>query len=495
MESKNSKIGLLSLILMIMSSIYGLGNTAIGFYQMGYSGIIWYILSALLFFIPSALMFAEYGSVLKEARGGIYSWLEFSTNRNFAFVGTFIWLAAWIIWLLTNTSMNFINLSETIFGKDTTQNWHLFGLSSNETLGILGVVFIFAVTLFAINGFDKISKAASIGGFFVIICSIFVLISSIICIFIQHGHFAQPISVNSFIKSPNPAFSTPLGILSFIIYAIFSYGGMETMGGITDKVKDSEHTFPRAIIISGIFMVILYAVLMLLWGVTANWNHILNHSDVDLGNVAYVLINNLGYTLAIRLGFSASIANTTGIILVKAMGLVQLIAFTATFFVMVYSPIKSFILGSPKDFWPEKITKLNNKGMPANAMLLQATFISVMLLLISFGGSTSQNFYTILVDMMNVSTSVPYLFLIGAFPFFKNKMKNKKQAFNFYKNKKLMLIITLISWLTVLFGIIFSLINPILQHDIKTFIWSAIGPVFFGLLALIILKFAKFRNK
>lgn len=47
--------------------------------------------------------------------------------------------------------------------------------------------------------------------------------------------------------------------------------------------------------------------------------------------------------------------------------------------------------------------------------------VSVIVFFITFGGSTAATFYTILTDMMNVSSSAPYLFLIGAFPFFKMK--------------------------------------------------------------------------
>ncbi|MCF7523568.1 amino acid permease [Levilactobacillus brevis] len=66
---KQKKIGVFSLILMIFSSIYGFANTTVAFDQMGYASIIWYILAALLFFLPSALMLAEYGSAFKEAKG------------------------------------------------------------------------------------------------------------------------------------------------------------------------------------------------------------------------------------------------------------------------------------------------------------------------------------------------------------------------------------------------------------------------------------------
>lgn len=95
------KITLISLILMIMSTIYGFANTTVAFDQMGYASIIWYVFAALLFLLPSTLMFAEYGSTFKDAHGGIYSWLAGSIGDRWAFIGTFIWLSSWIIWLMS----------------------------------------------------------------------------------------------------------------------------------------------------------------------------------------------------------------------------------------------------------------------------------------------------------------------------------------------------------------------------------------------------------
>ena len=70
------KIRLLSLIMMIFSTVFGFANSTVAYEQMGYAAIIWYVFAALFFFLPVALMIAEYGSALKSAQGGIYSWLE-----------------------------------------------------------------------------------------------------------------------------------------------------------------------------------------------------------------------------------------------------------------------------------------------------------------------------------------------------------------------------------------------------------------------------------
>lgn len=75
------KITLIGLILMVFTTIYGFANTTIAFDQMGYASIIWYILAALFFMLPSSLMFAEYGSAFKDAHGGfIRGWPSPSVN-------------------------------------------------------------------------------------------------------------------------------------------------------------------------------------------------------------------------------------------------------------------------------------------------------------------------------------------------------------------------------------------------------------------------------
>lgn len=127
---KTKKISVTGLILMIFTSIFGFANTTVAFDQMGYASIIWYVIAAFLFFLPSGLMFAEYGSTFKDAKGGIYSWLEQSIGEKLAFIGTFIWLSSWIIWMVSTSSKVWIPFSTIFAGHDATQNWHLLGLNA-----------------------------------------------------------------------------------------------------------------------------------------------------------------------------------------------------------------------------------------------------------------------------------------------------------------------------------------------------------------------------
>ena len=88
--------------------------------QMGYGAILWYILGALLYFLSSSLMYAEYDSALKESKGGIYSWLDASISKRWAFGATFIWLSAWIIWQVLVSQKICATVSTILFGHDTT---------------------------------------------------------------------------------------------------------------------------------------------------------------------------------------------------------------------------------------------------------------------------------------------------------------------------------------------------------------------------------------
>lgn len=483
-EKKDVKIKTGALVLLIFSSIFGFSNSLTAFYQMGYSSIIWYVLTAILFFVPSALMFAEYGATFKGAKGGIFSWLRGSVSERTAFTGTFIWLAAWVIWLVSSTQFFLVSVSTAISGHDTTQSWHLGVISSTQLLGILEVLFLVIVTFCAVKGVDKIAAVSKVGGFFTLAIAIGFMAVSLLVFILSGGHLAEPATVQNFTHSPNPSFQTPIAVISFIVYALFAYGGLETSSGVIDSVDKPEKTFPKALIIAMVVMTGLYVFNIFMAGVATNWHKTLGGSKVDLANVEYVLINNLGLVTGHSLGLSHSASVALGTAFSRFAGIADVLAGISAAFVMVYSPIKSFIEGCDPHLLPKNLTKLNKHNMPEHAMWLQAIIVSVVILFISFGGSGAQQFYTILMDMMNVSSSAPYLFLIGAYPFFKMK-KNLDRPFVFVKNMKLVWTITIIVWLVVAVGIIFTCIEPLFTHDYMTSFWTAIGPVAFGIIGLI----------
>ncbi len=477
------KITLVGLILMIFTTIYGFANTTVAYEQMGYASIIWYVLAAILFLLPTAMMFAEYGSTFKDSHGGIYSWLAGSIGEEWAFIGTFIWLSSWIIWMMSTASKVWIPFATTLFGHDTTQSWSFFGLSSTKTIGLLAILWIITVTWFAVRGMDSISKISSVGGIFVSLLTVIFAIASVVVLVLNSGHLAQPVSgVGSFIHSPNPDFTSPIALISFMVYAVFAYAGTETLGGVTDNMHDPAKTFPKGLIISTLVITVTYSLSIFLWGITANWHSVLGHGTVNLGNITYVLMANLGVVLGQSLHLSAATCTLLGTSFARFAGLSMFMAYMGSFFVLVYSPLKSFIMGSNPKFWPERMTKLNKRGCLDLQCGHRQLSLAVVIFFVTFGGSSAKQFYVILTNMGNISTSFPYIFLVAAFPFFKRK-KGLERPFEIYKKLWMADTISVIVLIVLIAGIGFTAIYPILEHDYVTAFWTIIGPIFFGAIA------------
>ena len=489
MNENNSakKITTGALVLMIFSTIFGFANTPVAFMQMGYGAILWYILGALLYFLPSSLMYAEYGSALKESKGGIYSWLDASISEKWSFIATFIWLSAWVIWQVMVSQKICITISTIIFGHDTTNTWHLFGLNSTLTVALISIIGVIAITWLVNHGIDTIAKISSIGGLAVMLLNVTLILSSVFILFKNHFQLAQPLQhVSQFATSVNPQFQSPIAMISFMIYAIFAYGGLESMGGVTDSLDKPEKTFPRAIIISTIVIGIGYALNIFLWGISTNWNHVINHPDVNLGNITYVLMQNLGLELGKAFHLSTQTALTMGTIFSRLSAIGMLCAYLGSFFVLIYSPLKSFIMGSPKELWPEKVTKLNKKGMPSFALWIQTAIVCVIIGGVAIASTLihqdSKFLFNLLTSMSNVASTLPYLFLVAAFPFFK-KRQDLDRPFEAFHSRKTMLIIVTITLITLAIANGFTIIQPFIEKDWVGATATVAGPLVFGIFA------------
>lgn len=481
-EKNTKKLTLLPLILMIFTSVFGFTNMPRSFYLMGYGAIPWYIISGITFFIPYAFMMAEYGAAFKNEKGGIYSWMERSVGPKYAFIGTFMWYASYVVWMVNVASAIWIPLSNSIFGKDTTSTWTLFGLSSTQTMGLLGIAWIIVVTFIASKGLDKITKVTSVGGTAVALLNIVLLVGALVVLIANHGHLAQPIlSAQSFIQSPNHSYQTPIATLSFIVFALFAYGGIEVVGGLVDETEKAEVTFPKGVTISAIIIAIGYSLGIFLVGIFINWNQVLASNNVNMANVAYVVMQNLGYQIGHSLGMSETVSLTIGAWVARLVGLSMFLALTGAFFTLIYAPLKQMIEGTPAELWPGKMGEVKN-GMPLNAMWIQCIAVVIMIFLVSFGGQAASAFFNKLVLMTNVAMTVPYMFISGAFGAFKKKTEIKK-PFEIFKSYKSALIATIVVTFTVGFANFFTIIQPATQGDMASTIWMIAGPVFFTIVA------------
>lgn len=495
MSDSSNKHGmtLVALAMMIFTTIFGFANSPIAFYLMGYGSIVFYVVAALVFFIPFALMMAEYGSSIRGKDSGMYKWLEVSVGPRFAFVGTFMWFSSYVIWMVSTSSKIWIPFTTIFAGHDLTQNIGIFGMSATQVVGLLACVWMVIVTLVSIKGVKGIIKITSLGGLAVTSLNVVLILISSIILVIHHGKLAQPM-VN-IMHSPNPSYQSPISLLSFAVFAIFAYGGIEAVGSMVDKTRDPEKNFPRGIILSALIMSVCYSLAIFLWGVSTNWKAVLGTNTTNMGNITYVMMNNLGYEFGKAIGLQAGTAVTVGNWFARYTGIGMFLAYSGGFFTLTYTPLKTLVLGTSKKLWPKKFTELNENGMPNYAMWVQCLIVVAIILIASFVMPDSSAFYRILTLMANVSMTLPNLFLIYAFPKFKAK-KDLNRPFEVYKNKTWTNIISGFVFLLVLLANVFTIIQPIMDGTgIQDTLWMIAGPVGFSMIAIIIYESYVRRTK
>ncbi|MGX7030194.1 glutamate/gamma-aminobutyrate family transporter YjeM [Vagococcus zengguangii] len=488
------KLTLVTLILMIFTSVFGFTNIPRAYYLMGYASIPWYILAALTFFLPFAFMLAEFGAAFKNSKGGIYSWMAESISPKFAFVGTFMWYASFIIWMVNVGSGIWIPLSNFIFGVDKTQSWSLFGLNGVQTLGVLAILWILLITIVSSKGLDKVKKVTSVGGTAIALLNVLLIVGGLIILALNGGEMLQPVSAKAFISSPNESYQSMISIFSFLVFAIFAFGGIEAVGGLVDQTENAEVTFPKAVTISAIVIAVGYAIGIFIVGSFTNWTFAytqFSEAETTLGNVAYITMNNMGYQLGLALNLSDATAMTIGNWFSRYMGLSMFLALSGAFFTLIFSPLKQIIEGTPSEIWPAKWSQTKN-DMPTYAMWIQALIVSVIIAFVSFGGDSAAKFFQILTAMTNVSMTIPNMFLAIAFIGFKNNQTINK-PFEMYKSTGKAKAAAYMVIFVVGFANVFTIINPAMNGNLSETIWSIVGPVFFSVVALIL--FGNYEKK
>ena len=116
-------------------------------------------------------------------------------------------------------------------------------------------------------------------------------------------------------------------------------------------------------------------------------------------------------------------------------------------------------------------------------MWAQAVLVCLLIAVISFGGKAASEFYNVLTLMSNVSTSLPYLFLVTAFPYFKAR-KDLERPYEFFKTKASVQAVTIVVDLVLVFGIAFTIVQPMLEGSYMDAFWMVIGPIVFAIMAI-----------
>ena len=117
-KAKAHKLSVVTVSMLIIVTTFGLSNVIDNLVELGLSAIPSWIAVGFVYFLPMALILAEFASDTTEARGGIYSYMERGIGPTWAFIGTWSYFVSSLIYLQSSFSQLPIRASLAIAEVD-----------------------------------------------------------------------------------------------------------------------------------------------------------------------------------------------------------------------------------------------------------------------------------------------------------------------------------------------------------------------------------------
>jgi amino acid transporter len=408
---------------------------------IGNQQFFWWIFLIITFLIPYGLAVAELGTTY-DSEGGIIDWIRDGLGDKWAARASYYYWVNYPFWIASLATM-FPDILNMAFGIK-------FNLAGSL---IIELAFTWIVTIMA---FSKVSDSEWVlNGGAIIKVAIAVTVGCLgIWYASQHG-FANDMSPQTFLPSGN------LNALSYISIIIFNFMGFEVICTMTDDMRDPKVEIPRAIIMGGAAIAIIYLFCGFGIGAAIPADKI----DPDYG-MLYAVLTMVGDSVLFK---------------------VICVAFLITLFANMAS--WSFGVNSVAAYaaqtgnMPKAFGKMNPKtGMPDTAAIINGVVASLILCiqLVPIKAISNGIFW------MLFSLSVVFLLLtyVPMFPAFMNLRKNdpnRKRVYEF-PFKGGMLKAAMIVPMIELIAVVITTVVPLSADEVSTKM-----PMLIGLIVLLVI--------
>lgn len=346
MKKQPRKISLFLLVLLVVSAIDSIRNLPASA-LFGSTLIFFFLFSAIVFLIPTALVSAELSSALPD-KGGVYHWMTKAFGDK---VGM---LSIWLQWI--NTMVWYPTILSFIAG--TAAYLLNPALATNKTY-LISVILIVFWTLTIVNLFGiKVSATVnSICGLIgTMIPMIFLIILGII--WAMKG---KPSQITFSYDTIFPTLKTSSNWVS-LTAIMASFLGIELAGVHVNDIRDPQKNFPRAMGYSSIFLIVT----MLLGSLAIAY--ILPNKEINL--VAGVMQVFTNFFKAFHMEWATPIL--TILILIGSIGGI---------INWLISPAKGLLHAAEYGFLPTIFKKKNRHGIAYNILIAQAVLVSIFCLI------------------------------------------------------------------------------------------------------------------
>jgi amino acid transporter len=239
--SKKAFLGVFSLVMITVGSVDSIRNlpaTAL----FGSDIIAFFLVAALFFLLPSGLISAELASQAKEGQGGIYRWVTEAFGKPAGFI------AIWFQWI--SNVVYYPALLAYIAGT-VAYLIHPSLVQNKLFLGSFILVAFWAVTFLNLLGMKSSSWVANTCAFFGLVLPMALIIGMGVVWFFS----GKPLHVDLHPAALIPNFAHP-SLWITLAGVMLSMCGMEIATIHVRETKDPERTFPKALLISTVFILI-----------------------------------------------------------------------------------------------------------------------------------------------------------------------------------------------------------------------------------------------
>jgi glutamate:GABA antiporter len=344
--------------------------------SVGAPSVFWWIFLGVIFFVPFALICAEMGCAYPE-QGGIYAWIRDGFGGRWASRATWCYWVNTAVWIPAIFIL-FAGVFKQMFFPDLSLGWQI----------AVGVALTWLAVLVNIVTLDIGKWVPNLGAIFKVI--IFLAIIAGAYLYVQENGMANPLTLQTL----KPNWSDSLQYIPAIIYGML---GFELVSAGSDEMKDPARDVPRAILISGVIIIVLY-----LLGTMAVL------AAIPAGDIN--LVEGLIDTLKLFFGGSAA-----GDLLVLLLGIGALYTFFSNGVTWALGCNRAAAEAAMEGELPRIFALESRMGTPLGSAVLMGAVSTVVLVLYGFLAGSNEDLFWSLFAFSAVIFLLPYQGMFLAF--------------------------------------------------------------------------------
>lgn len=344
----------------------------------GLGSVTLYIVPAIFFLVPTALVAAELATGWK---GGVYIWVREAFGNRWGFQAIWLQWVQNVVWY--PTQLAFVAASIAFMFLDPN------AANSGVYTAILIIVLYWASTFLTLRGGNLFARVGSWGGIVgTIIPGALLIILGIV--WIATGQKSE-ISLEP--SNLIPPF-TGLASIVLIVSNFLAYAGMEVNAVHANDMKDPGRQYPKAILVASVLILSVFILPTISIGL------VVPNSELGLTN---------GVNLAFQAFFKAwGVSWATPILaaLIAIGALASVVAWIA-------GPSRGLLTAARTGLLPPWLQKRNSAGVQQGILFTQGIIVTLLACIFLFDQNVSSAFFT-LVDMAAALYLIMYMMMFAA---------------------------------------------------------------------------------